>query len=87
MPEDLIDRVIAIIASTQKIPIQGIKPESTFPELKIDSLDAINIIFALENEFNINIPDDAAREISTVQDLTDGIAKLIAGGDAATAAS
>jgi acyl carrier protein len=86
MPAELIDRVIAIIASTQKIPAESIKPESTFPELKIDSLDAINIIFALENEFNINIPDDAAKDVSTVRDLTDGIAQLIAGGDAAIAA-
>jgi acyl carrier protein len=77
MPADLSDRVIAIIATTQKIPAETIKAESTFQELKIDSLDAINIVFALENEFNVSIPDDAAREVKTVADLTAGIAKLI----------
>lgn len=87
MPAELTDRVIAVIASTQKIAADTIKPESTFQDLKIDSLDAINIIFALENEFNINIPDDAAKDIKTVQDLADGISKLIGKEeDAATTA-
>ena len=86
MPETLIDRVIRIIAQTQKIPAETIKPESTFADLKIDSLDAINILFALESEFNINIPDDAGEGLKTVQDLTAGIEKLLGGeGAAATA--
>ena len=85
MPADLTSRVIGIIASTQKIPADTIRAESTFEELKIDSLDAINIIFALENEFNINIPDDSAKDIKTVQDLTNGIERLIAGQQDAAA--
>lgn len=84
MPADLTDRVIGVIAATQKIPIDTIRPESTFQELKIDSLDAINIIFALENEFNVNIPDDAAKDIKNIQDLAQGIQKLM-DGDAAIA--
>ena len=77
MRADLTGRVIAVIASTQKIPADSIQAESTFQDLKIDSLDAINIIFALENEFNISIPDDAAKEIKTVRDLANGIENLI----------
>ncbi len=84
MLPDLTDRVVKVIAATQKIPADTIKPESTFAELKIDSLDAIEIIFALENEFNINIPDDSAKDIKTIADLVNGIQKLV-GGDAAIA--
>ena len=64
--DDLTQRVIAVIAATQHIAAETITIDSTFQELKIDSLDGINILFALENEFNINIPDDAAQNIRTV---------------------
>ena len=40
-------------------------------------LDGINILFAVESEFNINIPDDAARNLRSVRDVIDGIAKLL----------
>ena len=54
--------------------------DSTFAELNIDSLDGINILFAVESEFNINIPDEAAQSIRSVRDVVDGIAKLLAEG-------
>jgi acyl carrier protein len=41
-------------------------------------LDGINILFALENEFNVNIPDDAAKQVRTVGELAEGLHKLIA---------
>jgi acyl carrier protein len=77
--DDVMSRVIRVIAETQRIPADTISPESTFEQLKIDSLDGINIVFAIENEFNINVPDDAAKSIRAVSDLADGVHKLIAG--------
>lgn len=79
MPEDVMSRVIRIIAETQRIPAEGIKPESTFEELKIDSLDGINIVFGIENEFSISIPDDAAKSLRSVRDVAERVEKLIAG--------
>ena len=80
MPEDeVMSRVIRVIAEAQRIPAETISPDSTFEQLKIDSLDGINIVFAIENEFNVNVPDDAAKSIRSVSDLADGIRKLIAG--------
>jgi acyl carrier protein len=81
MPDDLSKRVIAVIAATQHIAVEKIAEESTFQELGIDSLDGINILFALENEFNINIPDDEAQTIRTVHDAVEGVRKLLEGGD------
>ncbi len=75
---DLSDRVIRVIAGTQKISADLIGRESTFEELKFDSLDGINILFALENEFDINIPDEAARQIKSIPEMVAGIEKLIA---------
>ena len=80
--EELTERVIKIIADTQHIPAAGIAPESTFAALGIDSLDGINILFAVENEFNINIPDDAAQNIRSVHEMVEGISKLLESGQA-----
>ncbi|HYZ86891.1 MAG TPA: phosphopantetheine-binding protein [Bryobacteraceae bacterium] len=76
MSDELMARVIRVIAETQRISPDTIRPESTFEELKIDSLDGINILFALENEFNINIPDDAAKQVRSIQELAEGVEKL-----------
>ena len=78
MSEDVLSRVIRVIAETQRIPMESIQPESTFEELKIDSLDGINIVFGIENEFGINIPDDAARSLRSVTDVAAGVEKLLA---------
>ena len=78
--EELIERITRIIATTQHLPVEKVTADSTFQELGIDSLDGINILFAVESEFNINIPDDAAQSIRSVRDVVDGIAKLLAEG-------
>jgi acyl carrier protein len=80
MSNDLTQRVISVIAATQRIPPEKITPDSTFEELGLDSLDAVNILFALEEEFKISIPDDDARDIRGVRQMIDGIEKLLAGG-------
>jgi acyl carrier protein len=79
--EELTERVIKIIADTQHLALEKIQPESSFQELGIDSLDGINILFAVENEFNINIPDEAAQTIRSVREMVDGIEKLMELGD------
>ena len=78
MPEDLQARVIKVIAKTQRIPLETVSIDSTFEELKIDSLDGINLIFALESEFNVDIPDEDARSIRSVRQMAEGIAQLLA---------
>jgi acyl carrier protein len=77
---ELTERVRGIIATAQHLPQEKITADSTFEELGIDSLDGINILFAVENEFNINIPDDAAQNIRSVRDVVDGISKLLESG-------
>ena len=51
--------------------------ESSFEELGIDSMDAVNIVFALENEFNINVPDEEMKNIRSVRDIVEGVHKLV----------
>lgn len=74
----VVDRVAQVIAKTQHIPLETVTIDSTFEDLKIDSLDGINILFALESEFNVDIPDDAARQIKSIREMVSGIEKLLA---------
>ena len=74
---DVLERVLRTLADTQKLPLEQVTPEATFEQLNIDSLDGINILFALENEFDINIPDESARLVRDVRQLAAGVQKLI----------
>jgi acyl carrier protein len=78
MSDELTRRVIAVIAKTQHIPEESITIDKTFQELKIDSLDGMNILFAVESEFDVSVPDDEAAEIKSVRQMVEGIAKLVA---------
>ena len=89
MSDELTATVIKVIADTQRMPAEKISIDSTFEELGIDSLDGVNILFALEGEFNINIPDEAAKTIRSVRDAVEGVDRLVSGaaGDQAAATS
>jgi acyl carrier protein len=69
--------VIQVIAETQRLPADSVTLDSTFEQLKIDSLDGINIVFALENAFRIEIPDDAVRSMRSVRDAVAGVSRLL----------
>ena len=71
------ERVIDVFKRTQYLPEGKVTPESTFAELNIDSLDGLQIVFALEEEFGISIPDDAAKKFTTVQQAIDGVILLL----------
>jgi len=78
MDNDLGKRVIAVIAKTQHLDAARITLDSSYEELGIDSLDGVNILFALENELDIQIPDEAAKQIRSVRQTVEGVQKLIA---------
>ena len=77
MPESIQDRVLRVIATTRRVPLETIRPDSTFEELGIDSQDRINILFELEGEFDIEIDDEQAKQVTTLQQMIDGITRLV----------
>ena len=78
MSQEIAARVCQVIAKAQRIPAETVTIEKTFAELNIDSLDGINLLFALEGEFNVDIPDnETTRAIRTVREMAEGIQKLI----------
>jgi len=87
MPTDeMTQRVLRIVAETQRKDPAQVTIDSTFEELGIDSMDGINIIFALENEFNINVPDDEVKTIRSVRDVVEGVIRLVEPGNIQTKA-
>lgn len=77
MDSDLTAKVIAEIASVKRIPPEKITIDSTFDELAIDSLDATNLLFSLEEEFGVSIPDAEARQIRDVRGAVDQVERLL----------
>jgi acyl carrier protein len=78
MSDDLIQRVLKVIATSKRIPLETVTIDSDFQQLGIDSMDAVEILFALENEFDISIPDEEVRSVRNVRDMCEGVEKLVA---------
>lgn len=78
MDRDVPARVIAEIAAVKRIPVERITIDSTFEELAIDSLDATNLLFVLEEEFGVSIPDADARALRDVRGAVEGVERLLA---------
>lgn len=83
-PDDseLARRVIAVIAETQGVTSDSLSLDSTFEELGFDSLDGFQILFALEEELDVEIPDDEARRVASVRDVVESLRPLVAMGTA-----
>jgi acyl carrier protein len=68
------------IASDARIPRENISLDSTLADLGIDSLEAIEIVFNLEERFKISFPDrDPSFDTGTVRGLVDAVERLLAG--------
>ncbi len=78
MPDLVAEKVIATLASVKRIPAESITLETNLQEMGIDSLDVFSLLFELENAFKISIPDDDVRSIKTVNDIVEGVKKLLA---------
>ena len=73
---DVSQRVIDIVAEQLGVDKEKVTPETSFVnDLGADSLDTVELVMELEEEFDINIPDDAAEKIQTVGQAIDFIQK------------
>jgi acyl carrier protein len=87
MSDELTQRVLKSIATSKRIPLEQVTIDSEFEQLGIDSMDAVEILFALENEFDISIPDDEVRNVRNVRQMAEGVEKLVAAKAAGASAS
>lgn len=75
---ETVNKVVSIVkkqlALSDETKVSG---ESKFSELGADSLDTVEIVMGLEEEFGISVEEDSAQSIATVQDAADLIEKLV----------
>ncbi len=70
------EKVIKIICEQLDVPEGDVVPEASFvDDLGADSLDQVELIMAMEEDFDISIPDEDAEKIGTVQNAIDYIKK------------
>ena len=73
---DIADRVKSIVVKHLGVEADKVKQEASFiDDLGADSLDTVELVMAFEEEFGIEIPDDAAETIQTVGDAVKFIEK------------
>lgn len=80
------DRVLKVIATSKRIPLESVQPDSTFEALNIDSLDRLNILFDLESEFDIEIDDEQAKQVKNIHEMIEGVTLLVQAKHASTSA-
>lgn len=72
--ESVAERVIAVVSEQLGVAVGDIKPESRLvDDLKADSLDTVELVMAVENEFEVKIPDEEAEQLLTVQAIIDKV--------------
>jgi acyl carrier protein len=78
MSENITEKVIGIIAKFKNVPVENVTLDTALADLGMDSLDGLNLIFELEEEFNLTVPDDRALQMKTVKDIVEGMERLLA---------
>jgi acyl carrier protein len=71
-------KLIEIVRKEKDVPEDVLRPETPLAEAGIDSLDALTILFGIEEEFHISIPDDRARSMQTFGDIIDAVEAQLA---------
>ncbi len=77
MPDEIAEKVLAVLASVKRIPRESISLDSGLQELGVDSLDTIVLVSELEEQMKIVISDEAVRSIRSVRDIVEGVRKLV----------
>ncbi len=72
--DELVQKVKDLIAESLGVKKSDVVPSASFiDDLNADSLDIVELVMTIEKEFDIEIPDDEAEKIRTVQDADDYI--------------
>jgi len=76
---NITEKVIDIVTQEQGLPPGVVTADSTFAELGIDSHDGLNILFVIEREFQVDIPDPVAKTVTDVARIIEILTSIIEG--------
>ena len=76
MTPDTLERVRGIIARYLSVSPDKVEAEARLEDLGVDSLGALELIFQIEEEFKVLVPNERASEFTTVRAVCDGIESL-----------
>ena len=73
---EVLEKVVEIVCNQLEISKEDVTPDSSLVEdLGADSLDTVELVMAFEEEFDLEIPDDEAENITTIKSAVDWIEK------------
>ena len=76
---EIFAKVNSIVTEQLSVEPDSVTPSANFADdLNADSLDTVELVMALEEEFDVEIPDEAAEQITTVQQAVDYISNKVA---------
>jgi acyl carrier protein len=75
--DEIQQQLIKIVQQEKDVPDEKLRPETLLADAGIDSLDSLQILFSIEEQFRISIPDDRARGIRTFGDMIDVVEGLV----------
>lgn len=74
--EEVADRIMGVVKNFDQVDPAKVSPETKFTDdLGLDSLDIVEVVMAIEDEFAIEIPDTEADAIASIGDAVDYISK------------
>ena len=78
MEERVFQKVRDILSEKKGVSPDAIGMDSSFEELELDSLDAVELIADLEDAFGVNVPNTDLQKVRTIRDAVEGLSKAMA---------
>lgn len=79
MSEIVFEKIATLLSTKKGVNKELISIDSSFEELGLDSLDSIELIADMEEEFNVSIPNTELQNIKTIRNAVDGLSKAMNG--------
>ena len=79
MSEIVFEKIATLLSTKKGVNKELVSIDSTFEELGLDSLDSIELIADMEEEFNVTIPNTELQGIKSIRNAVDGLSKALNG--------
>ena len=86
--DTIAEKIFDIVAKERRLDRSKLTLDTKLEDIEIESVDLVEIIFAIEDEFDIDIPQDESEfKLETMRDIVDGVQRLIAEKQSASSAA